>query len=171
MNSFDVVVLSLLLVAATVGFRSGLLRSLATILGYLLAMPFAMVLAPYISTAVVGRTDLSFVHSSLLLFGTFMVAGMLFGALARSAVSEAIGPEIGAVDRTAGAMLGAVRVLLVAVTLVLMFDQLIPGDRQPAFLAGSRLRPVLSVAAQQGLKSLPPDVTALIAQLKRDGRI
>jgi len=171
MNSFDAIIVILTLVAVVAGFKAGLLRSLATILGYLLAMPFAVAIAPRISVLVAGRTELSFVQNALLQSATFIVAGMLLGALARSAVSEAIGPEIGVVDRVAGATLGAARVVLVSVTLVLIFDQLIPADRQPAFLSGSCLRPVLSMAGQQGLKSLPPDVTALIAQLKRDGRI
>jgi membrane protein required for colicin V production len=54
---------------------------------------------------------------------------------------------------------------------VLIFDQLVPADRQPAFLTGSHLRPLLSVAGQKGFKSLPPDVTAYIDRLKKDRRI
>ena len=67
----------------------------------------------------------------------------------RMALDESIGPEAGIGDRLAGAALGAVRVGLVAVTLVLVFDQLVPADRQPAYLAGSRLRPLLSVAGSK----------------------
>jgi membrane protein required for colicin V production len=65
-------------------------------------------------------------------------------------------------------VLGAVRILLLAVLMVLIFDRIIPADRQPAWLTESRLRPLLSVAGQQGLKSLPPDVTDYIDRLKRE---
>jgi membrane protein required for colicin V production len=68
-------------------------------------------------------------------------------------------------------MLGAVRIGLVAVTMVLIFDRIIPVDRQPGFLIGSKLRPILLVAGQKGLKSLPSDVTAYIDQLKRERHI
>ena len=68
-------------------------------------------------------------------------------------------------------MLGAVRVGLVAITLVLIFDQLVPPRPQPAFLTGSHLRPLFSIAGQKGFKSLPPDVTAHIDRLKKDRRI
>ena len=68
-------------------------------------------------------------------------------------------------------MLGAVRIALVAVTLVLIFDRIIPPNRQPAFLIGSKLRPILLAAGQQGLRSLPRNVTAYIDQLKRERRI
>jgi len=65
----------------------------------------------------------------------------------------------------------AARVGLVAISLVLIFDQLVPADRQPAYLTGSQLRPLLSMAGQKGFKSLPPDVTAYIDRLKRDRQI
>jgi hypothetical protein len=51
--------------------------------------------------------------------------------------------------------------------MVLVFDRLIPPDREPAFLRGSQLRPILSKAGQMGLKSLPPETTAFIDQLKK----
>ena len=37
-----------------------------------------------------------------------------------------------------------------------------------AYLTGSQLRPLLSVAGQKGFRSLPPDVTAYIDRLKKD---
>jgi membrane protein required for colicin V production len=53
----------------------------------------------------------------------------------------------------------------------MIFDQLVPPDRQPSYLAGSRLRPLLSVAGQTGFRSLPPEVAATIDRLKKDRRI
>lgn len=63
------------------------------------------------------------------------------------------------------------RLFLVAITLVLIIDQLMPVNRQPAFLSQSSLRPMLSWAGAQGIKSLPPDVTAYIDRLKRQYRL
>ena len=94
----------------------------------------------------------------MLFFGIFLIAGMVLGKLARMALDDAIGVEAGIGDRLGGATLGAVRVGLVATTLVLIFDQLVPADRQPAFLTGSQLRPLFSAAGQKGFRSLPPDV-------------
>jgi membrane protein required for colicin V production len=54
---------------------------------------------------------------------------------------------------------------------VIIFDQLVPADRQPPYLAGSWLRPLLSVAGQTGFRSLPPEVAAAIDRLKKDRRI
>jgi membrane protein required for colicin V production len=129
MNLFDAAVYLCLLVAVVVGFNSGLLRSLATIL---------------------------------------LVTGTIFDALLRRAVADLVGTEVNILDRMAGAVLGAVRIGLLAVMMVLIFDRIIPANSQPFFLAGSQLRPILSVAGRQGLKSLPPDVAIYIDRLKRE---
>ena len=170
MNSFDVVVYVGLIVAMVIGFHAGLLRSAVTILGYLLAMPIAVwitgLIAPQLSGAAAPTTQ-----NSLLFFAIFLVSGIVLGSLLRMAINDMIGHEIGIGDRLAGALLGATRVGLIAVTLVLIFDQLVPADRQPAYMTGSHLRPLLSLAGQKGVKSLPPDVTATIEQWKRAHRL
>jgi len=109
-------------------------------------------------------------QNSLLFFAVFLVAGMALGKAARMALDDAVG-SVGIVDRLGGMMLGAVRVGLVAVTMVLVFDQIIPADRQPAFLTGSQLRPLLAKAGQLGIRSLPPEVIATIDRLKQERRI
>jgi membrane protein required for colicin V production len=171
MNSFDVVVYVGLIVAAVTGFNAGLLRSAVTILAYPIAMPIAVWATSMVSPSVEGRLSSPLMQNSLLFFGIFLIAGIVLGKLMRMALDETIGPESGIGDRLAGALLGAVRVGLVAITLVLIFDQLVPADRQPAFLTGSHLRPLLSIAGQKGFKSLPPDVTAYIDRLKKERRI
>ena len=170
MNSFDAVVYLALIVAVITGFNAGLLRSAVTILAYLFAMPLAVWLMSLVSP-MLGSPGASLTQSSLLFFGIFLTVGMLLGKLARMALDETIGSEAGIGDRLAGALLGAARVGLVAVTLVLIFDRLVPADRQPAYLTGSRLRPLLSTAGRRGFQSLPPDVAAYIDRLKRDRRI
>jgi membrane protein required for colicin V production len=171
MNSFDAVVYFVALVAVISGFNAGLLRSIATIIGYLAAMPIAVAATPYLSGMLADKFAPPAAQNPLLFFVLFLGVGIALGALARAAISEAVGARVSLLDRLAGSMLGAVRIVLIAVTMVLIFDRIIPADRQPAFLTGSQLRPILLIAGQQGLKSLPPDVTAYIDQLKRERRI
>jgi membrane protein required for colicin V production len=64
-----------------------------------------------------------------------------------------------------------VRVALIAITLVLVFDRIIPAGRDPDFLAGSLLRPAFSLAAQKGLKSLPPETASFIDQIRQRRQI
>ena len=171
MSSFDIVVYAGLIVAGAIGFKAGLLRSVVTILGYLVAMPIAVWATALIIPRIGSAPGSPLAQNSLVLFGIFLVSGIVLGKLLRTAVDDIIGSDIGLADRLGGAVLGAVRVALIAVTLVLVFDQLVPANAQPSYLVGSHLRPLLSMAGQKGFKSLPPDVTAYIAQLKRTQRI
>src|ERR1700719_963924 len=129
MNSFDAVIYIGLVLAVVTGFNAGLLRSAVTILAYLIAMPIAVWIMSLISPQIAGKLDSPWAQHSLLFFGIFLIAGRVLGKLMRTALDETIGSEAGIGDRLAGAALGAVRVDLVATTLVLIFD-LVPSDRQ-----------------------------------------
>jgi len=167
-NLFDAAVYLCLAVAVIAGLRSGLLRSMATIIGYLAAMPIAVMAAPPATQLLATSFKVPQAQPWAVLSMLFLVIGLILGLILRYAVAELAGREISAPDRAAGAALGAVRTVLLAVVLVLVFDRVIPAGRDPAFLQGSQLRPVLSMAGREGLKSLPPDVTAAIDRLKRE---
>jgi membrane protein required for colicin V production len=172
MNSFDAVVYLALIAAIVLGFNSGLLRSAVTILAYLFAAPIAIWAMSFVAPMIGGQGGGSpFSQNWPLFFGMFLVAGMVLGKLMRMMLDETIGPGAGIGDRLVGAVLGAVRVGLVAVTLVMVFDQLVPADREPKYLEGSRLRPLLSAAGQTGFRSLPPEAAAAIDRLKKDRHI
>ena len=167
-NLFDLVVYVCLAFAIIAGLRSGLLRSLATIFGYIIAAPVAFMAMPYLAPMLTERFRLPPEQLSLAFFGVFFVLGVVLAALLRGAVGEIAGPQIGAPDRAAGALLGALRIVLLAVLMVMVFERIIPSGREPAFLRTSHLRPILSQAGQQGLRKLPPDVTDYIDRLKRE---
>jgi membrane protein required for colicin V production len=164
---FDVVIYALAALAAVMGFRSGFLRSLATILGYVIAAPFALGVAPALSVILAQRVNLAPAFSGLVLAVVLLLAGIIMGALLRRAVNELVGPQVGVLDRLLGALLGAARIALVAVLIVVIFDRVIPVNREPLFLKGSQLRPWLSAAGQAGVKKLPADVVDYIDRLKR----
>jgi membrane protein required for colicin V production len=171
MNSFDLAICLALVIAVTSGFRTGLLRSAIIILAYLLAMPLAIGAVAAMSPQLQPQPD-SLLHQNWLqFFAAFLVIGTALGKIGRIMLDEAIGPEAGIGDRLGGAALGALRVAMVATTLVLVFDQLVPIDRQPAFLNGSQLRPLFSFAAQKGFRTLPPELAAVIDRLKQERRI
>jgi membrane protein required for colicin V production len=167
-NAFDAAIYFCLAVAIISGLRSGLLRSLATIFGYLIAAPVAIALMPFLTPVLTERLKMPPAQTSLAFFIIFFVIGFILAALMRSAVGEVAGARIGAADRAAGAFLGAIRVVLLAVLIVLVFERIIPPGREPAFLATSTLRPVLSQAGQHGLRKLPPDITSFIDRVKRE---
>lgn len=170
MNTFDVVVVVVAIVAMISGFNAGLIRSSATILGYISAAPLAIAGTSFISRMLGGQTEPSATQNSVIFFVIFLGAGILLGYLLRLAVDETVGSARSLPDRLAGSVLGLVRIGLVAVTVVLVFDRLVPPGRDPAYLVGSKLRPILSQAGQRGLRSLPPETAAYIDRIKKDQR-
>ena len=141
-----------------------------TILAYLLAAPIAVSLMPMIVPQIAGNPNAPLLQNWIWFFGIFLVVGMLLGYIGRFVLDDTV-REAGIGDRLGGAALGAIRVGLVATTLVLVFDQIVPTNRQPPFLAGSHLRPLFSAVGQMGFKSLPPEAAAAIDRLKQERRI
>jgi membrane protein required for colicin V production len=171
MNSFDLVIYCALAIAVFSGFRTGLLRSAITILAYLLAMPVAIGAVAAMTPHTQPPPDSLLQQNWVQLFAAFLVIGVAFGKIGRIMLDEAIGSEAGIGDRLGGAALGALRVGMVAITLVLVFDRIVPPGREPKFLVGSQLRPLLSLAGQKGFRSLPPEVADVIDRLKQERRI
>jgi len=166
-NLFDAAVCLGLAVAVIFGFGSGLLRSLATIFGYIAAAPITVALVPSVATPLVHQFQMTSAQTLLVVFGIFIILGLILSALLRRTVSALVGPTPSFPDRLAGAVLGAVRILLLAVLMVVIFERIIPEDREPPWFAQSRLRPILSQAGQAGLRSLPPELADYIDRLKR----
>jgi membrane protein required for colicin V production len=171
MNPFDAVVFGLALVAIVTGFSAGLLRGLATILAYVVATPVALAVAPMVTTFLKDRallpTDLvpnavSYVPVALLL-----VIAFVLGSLMRGAVGAAAG-RMGVIDRMLGAVLGAVRIGLLAVLMMMIFERIIPPGSEPDWFKQSQTRPYLSAAGTHGLRALPPQVNETIEKFRRE---
>ncbi len=171
MNPFDAVVLGVALVGLVTGFSAGLLRSLATILAYVIAAPVALAITPAIVNWLNARELLPADKAPLLLslvpFIALILIAVLLGTLLRGAVGGVTSGRTMFIDRVLGALLGLVRIGLLAVLLVLIFERIIPPGREPPWLKESQLRPYLSVAGAQGLRALPPEVTRYIDELRR----
>src|SRR5262245_19464789 len=108
MNQFDAAVLIVVLILAIMGFRAGLLRSLADILGFVIAAPLAVALTPYFSpraaqTAIAASPVGT---GSLVFFALFVIGGFLLAQLMRQTVAGLAGNEVPLFDRFAGFALG-----------------------------------------------------------------
>ena len=92
MNTFDAAVISVVIVLALLGFRAGLLRSLADILGFVIAAPIAVALTPYFSSAApAAGAGSPWGQSSLVFFGLLLVGGVVFAQLLRHTIADFAG--------------------------------------------------------------------------------
>jgi membrane protein required for colicin V production len=165
MNTFDFAVGLALLAFMALGFSAGLLRSLASILGYIAATPLAVAATSFVSPALAADAAPFWARNGVMFMLVLSLIGAVVARLLRHGVAEVFGEEIDVVDRIVGALFGALRVGLVVLPVVIMFDRYVPSGRQPQFLVGSKLRPYFSAAGQRGMRTLPPDVTAYLDRL------
>src|SRR5262245_4474373 len=105
-NLFDLAIYVCLFVAVVMGFMTGLLRSLATIFGYVCGLGVAMVAAPKLTSLLATFLKSAPPPTWIVLIATFVVAGMVIGALLRLVVGEMVGPKVSIPDRIAGGLLG-----------------------------------------------------------------
>ena len=168
MNVFDAVIVAAAVIAMVMGYRSGFLRSLATIFGYLAAAPVALFLTPKLAPYGPAMASPFGGSGALIFFVMLLIIGVALAALLRRSVDAAIGESVSLPDRIAGAALGAIRILLLAVLMVLVFDRLVSPKRQPGWLTQSQLRPSLSYLGRQGVRKLPPELVIHIDRLKKE---
>ena len=134
-------------------------------------MGVAVVAAPRVTPLLTTYLKMPTLQTWIVIVAIFVAAGAVLSALLRLALNEMVGPNISVPDRVAGAALGALRIALLAIMLVVIFDRAIPPGQEPAFLKNSQWRPVLSSAAQRGLQHLPPEIETYIDRLKRHRRL
>ncbi|MBV9556289.1 MAG: CvpA family protein [Pseudolabrys sp.] len=168
MNLFDAAIYLFGLFAIVTGFNAGLLRSLATILAYAAAAPIAIAFSPRVSAMLVERGLMTPDKTTYVAFVLLLAVGFVLGVFFRAGVGGMTGGHTVFIDRVLGAALGAVRVLLLGVLLVVIFERIIPAGQEPAWLLESKLRPTLSAAGAAGLRALPPDTAAYIDRLKKE---
>src|SRR5260221_13558607 len=103
MNAFDAAVISVVIVLALLGFRAGLLRSLADILGFVVAAPLAVALTPYFVSAAASAVapGSPWGNNSLMFLGVFLIGGLLVAQLIRQMVTGLAGDDIHLFDRFA----------------------------------------------------------------------
>jgi len=167
LNSFDAVVVTLALLAALMGFMTGVLRALATIAGYVAAAPITFVAATLVMTAMAGSSPAPAMQTGAIMAATFVASGIVVGALLRTLLDALFGRHVTMSDRLAGSLLGAARIGALAVLAIVVVDRVVPATLQPSFLTDSRLRPLLSAAGQQGMRALPPEIDVAIDRITR----
>ncbi len=78
-NLFDAVIYAAALITAFTGFNAGLIRSTVVILGYLSAMPLAVMATARLAPSIQGQTSAPWAENSLVFFGVFLIAGLAIG--------------------------------------------------------------------------------------------
>jgi membrane protein required for colicin V production len=137
--AFDVIVLAVIVVSAIMSLGRGLVREassvFAFIAGFFVALLAVQYAGPLLRTVTpedwgtLPANAIAFVVGFLL---SYLAAAFLGGRLSRLLHAS---PEIGVIDRLAGAAFGVARGLLACILFVLLMQQVLPEDATPTFVS------------------------------------
>ena len=163
---FDIVVLSILLASAGVGFYQGAAREMVAVLSFLIAAVVAVMALKF--TGPMGRAlvDPDWAGTAAAVLATFILtygALRLTGAgLARRIQETEI---LGLLDRTVGLGFGLIRAFVVLGAFNLAFNAATPVELRPKWMTGAVFYP-MTTAAGQILKVFAPKGLDMANRLK-----
>ncbi|MBI1341277.1 CvpA family protein [bacterium] len=156
---FDVIVFAVLLVSAVMSLGRGLIREASSVLAFIaggLVAYYALVLfrEPLKPLIPAGWPEIT--SSAILVVVGFLIAYSI-AALIGTRLSRLIhsSPEIGILDRIAGAAFGAARGALAVILFVLLMQQFLTPASTPRFIADSQIYPYADAAAEWLRKTMP----------------
>jgi membrane protein required for colicin V production len=148
---FDAVVLAVIVLSAVMSLGRGLIREAFSVISFViggLAAFYALAFFEKPLKGVISPNDESMIPAAILVVVGFIAAYSL-AALLGGRLSKLIhnSPEIGVIDRIAGAVFGIFRGLLASILFVLLMQQVLPENATPQPIAKSYVYPYLSGAA------------------------
>lgn len=166
MTKFDFIVLGLLFLSAAVGFARGAAREIAAMVALIAAAAAAIFGLPAygpVARDLVGHGWLGTIAGLILVFVVVYLVLRLIGAtVARNLQRTDV---LGALDRTAGLLIGLIRGLVVLGALFLMFNAATPKDLQPRWITGAQTWPLASNMGR-ALTALAPGGLDIAGRLK-----
>ena len=150
-TAFDVIVVVVLVVSAIMSLSRGLVRETSSIISFGAGVAAAYIMLLLFRAPVrqiVPDTWPPLSGDAFLVLIGFTIAYLLAAAFGgRLAQLIKASPEIGVIDRSAGALFGALRGALAVVLFVLLMHMVIPEETTPSFIAKSKLYPYANGAA------------------------
>lgn len=163
---FDIVVLSILLASAGVGFYQGAAREMVAVLSFLIAAVVALLALRF--TGPMGRAivDPDWAGTAGAVLATFV---LVYGALRLTGAGLARRIQetqiLGLLDRTVGLGFGLIRAFVVLGAFNLAFNAATPVELRPKWMTGAVFYPMTTAAAQI-LKAFAPRGLDMANRLK-----
>lgn len=159
MTWFDVIVVAVIVVSAVMSLGRGLIREAFSVISFViggLAAFYALAFFEKPLKGLISPNNESMVPAAILVIigflGAYSAAAFAGGRLSKLIHSS---PEIGVVDRLAGAVFGIARGALAAILFVLLMQQVLPENATPQPIAKAYSYPYLSGAASWIRSTVP----------------
>lgn len=151
LQPFDIIIVAVIVVSAVMSLGRGLIREAFSVVAFIiggLAAYYCVVFFEGPTAELVPDSWPAITPTAILVVVGFMaaytLAAFIGGRLSKLIHAQ---PEIGVVDRIAGAAFGVVRGVLAAVLFVLLMQQVLPDNATPTFVSKARSYEYLNIAA------------------------
>jgi membrane protein required for colicin V production len=148
---FDAIIVGLMILSAVMSIGRGLIREAFSVISFTIGGLAAWLCVKFFEPplkSMISPNEPSVIPAAILVVIGFLVAYLL-AAFLGSRLSKLIhsSPEIGALDRIAGAIFGLARGILAAILFVLLMHQVVRPGEEPDWIAKSTTYPYLNAAA------------------------
>lgn len=148
---FDAIIVGLTILSAVMSIGRGLIREAFSVISFTIGGLAAWLCVKFFEPplkSIISPNEASVLPAAILVVIGFLVAYLL-AAFLGSRLSKLIhsSPEIGALDRIAGAFFGLARGILAAILFVLLMHQVVRPGEEPDWIAKSTTYPYLNTAA------------------------
>jgi len=149
---FDVVVIAVILLSAVMSIGRGLIREAFSVIAFIIGGLSAWLCIKLFQEPLqqlIAPNDPNSMLPGLILFAIGFLAAYGLAAFVGQRLSKLIhaAPEIGALDRIAGAGFGVVRGVMASILFVLLMHQMVKPGEEPPEIAKSQSYPLLNGAA------------------------
>jgi membrane protein required for colicin V production len=161
-TGFDGIVLAVALFSAVLAMVRGFSREVLSLVSWFGSAYAAYKLYPYglpYAKNFIADEKFAIIASAAAIF---LIALIVISFITMRIADMIIDSRIGALDRTLGFIFGAARGILIVVVAVQFFNEWVPPDKHPAWIAGSKSKPFLDDLGEKLKNALPEDVAALL---------
>lgn len=153
--TFDIIVASVLVVSALIGFVRGATREVVEVLAFIAAVALAIVTLRFSTPVFLGFIETEWLAKAAALLVVFLLTYIVLRLLGGKLTKTIHATQLGTLDRVVGVGFGLVRALVVLGLFNLVFHAATPPERTPRWVLDAHLYPLTAFSADV-LKALAP---------------
>lgn len=161
-TAFDGIVLGVALFSAVLAMVRGFSREVLSVVAWVGSAYAAYKLYPYgvpYAKNFIHEDKFAIIASAAIIF---LIALIVISFITMRIADMIIDSRIGALDRTLGFIFGAARGILIIVVAVQFFNEWVPKEKHPAWIANAKSKPFLDNLGEKLKAALPEDIAALL---------
>lgn len=161
-TGFDGIVLGIALFSAVLAMVRGFSREVLSVVSWVGSAYAAYKLYPYgvpYAKNFIHEEKFAIIASAAVVF---LIALIVISFITMRIADMIIDSRIGALDRTLGFIFGAARGILIIVVAVQFFNEWVPPEKHPAWIANAKSKPFLDDLGEKLKSALPEDIAALL---------